>query len=201
MKRKNILICVVLSFSIIIIGSGVAWKFSSTNSICYIKEKSFNYPKISEKEKNKEILSEKELDFIKEVYKRLKCYSKTKKTAHIIEISDLFPPYNIEKETKIPVVSLVCLGKNKFAVIDGKIYKKGDKLPDGSIVKLITFKGVVIKKDKKLILLPWTMPEKVMFLDLSKSTIKEGKNVQGSKALETPENIKNIFPHISNNIK
>ncbi len=192
MKKINrmILVYTWVVMSIILCGSVfIIWKYNPAKKVPFINYKTFAPPI--------EPLSKKDIDFLTSVFERL--VNRGRSTSVVSINPELFIPLKGEGSgliKEIPKISLVCVGKSGgFAIINGKIYKKGDRLTDGSVVAMITKKGVALKKDNRIVFLPWIMPTKVMFLGSNKTTsqnIIKGKKSYGKKNIKDIGNILSV---------
>ncbi len=61
-----------------------------------------------------------------------------------------------QQKTSLLTVSLIFLGQGeRYAIINGSIYKQGDMLPDGRQVLSISDRGILIRARDNVYLVPW----------------------------------------------
>ncbi len=80
--------------------------------------------------------------------------------------------------------------KENFAVINNKIYKQGDSLPDGRKIALITAKGLFLSTEKDKQFIAWKNPEKVLLVQ-EPSSKTQTKTPQSSPAVQDKKETEN----------
>jgi hypothetical protein len=80
--------------------------------------------------------------------------------------------------------------KNNFAVINNKIYKQGDSLPDGREIALITEKGLFLSTEKDKQFIAWKNPKQVLLVQ-EPSSKPQKEDAQASSAVQDKKETEN----------
>lgn len=111
---------------------------------------------------------------------------------HETLVADLFPVKNIDSLSFVQIEPTLIMTseKNNFAVINNKIYKQGDSLPDGRKIALITADGIFLSTDKDKQFIAWKNPKQVLLVR-ELSSRAQTKNAPSPQAADEKKETQN----------
>ncbi len=105
------------------------------------------------------------------------------------QVSYLVPSLVEKKEGKVETARLTLLAqgeKNRYAMINDRIYRVGDILPDGRRVRALNADGVLLSALGQSELLAWLPPLKVELKKSAPAPVQEAGRVGREEMVETP---------------